>query len=193
MEPLNPGFRFRSYLKFIGVVSLAHVITYIGTGMLAYHFIYKSAIDAGGFDQFMRNPSNQKEWQHVETWLLPAQVLRGLLFGTALCPFLGTLRAWTFKRRFCVLMGLLLVFSVWSVTMPGPGSIEGWLYLRPGSGPTLPNPLLGYIEVPFQLGLFAAFVSWRVGKLRRIGEGTEQRNAVDRPPAAASRPREPHN
>jgi len=169
------------------------VITYIAMGMLAYHFIYKSAIDAGGFDQFMRNPSNPEEWQHVTTWLLPAQVLRGSLFGIALCPFLGTLVAWDFKRRFCVLMGLLLVFSVWSVTMPWPGSIEGWVYLRPGSGPTLPNPLLGYIEVPLQLGLFAALVSWRVGKLRRIEESTEPGNAVDRGRAAASRPPVPDN
>ncbi len=180
MEPLRPCFRFRSYLTFVSVVTLAHVITYIAMGMLAYHFIYKSAIDAGGFDQFMRNPSNPEEWQHVETWLLPAQLLRGLLFGIALCPFLTTLAAWDFKTRFCILMGLWLVFSVWSVTMPGPGSIEGWVYLRPGSGPTLPNPLLGYIEVPLQLGLFAALVSWRVGKLRRIEESTKPDNAVDR-------------
>ena len=180
MKPLGSGLRFRSYLKFVGLVSLAHVITYLVMGMLAYHFVYKSAIDAGGFDQFMRNPSNPEEWQHVETWLLPAQILRGLLFGIALCPFLATLAAWDFKTRFCVLIGLLLVFSVWSVTMPGPGSIEGWVYLRPGSGPTLPNPLLGYIEVPLQLGLFAALVSWRVGKLRMTKEGTESDAAADR-------------
>ena len=97
MEPSKSSLRFRSYFSFVGVVSLAHVITYIVIGMLAYHLIYKSAIDAGGFDQFMRNPSNPGEWQHVETWLLPAQVLRGLLFGIALCPFLTTLVAWDFK------------------------------------------------------------------------------------------------
>ena len=173
MEPLRSGFGFRGYLRFVGVATFAHVITYVVMGTLAYYFIYKSAFDAGGFDQFMRSPSNPEEWKHVETWMLPAQVLRGLLFGIALCPFLATLAAWDFKTRFCVLMGLLLVFSVWSVTMPGPGSIEGWVYLRPSSSPTLPNPILGYIEVPLQLGLFAVLVSWRIGRLRKAEESTE--------------------
>ena len=159
---------FRNYLRFVGTVTVAHVITYIIAGTLAYELIYKSAIAAGGFDAFMRSPNNPEEWQHVLDWLLPAQILRGMLFGLALCPFLGTLAAWRFSARFWTLLGLLLVFSVWSVTMPGPGSIEGWLYLRPDSGPKLPNPLLGYIEVPLQLACFSLLVSWRIGKHRQV-------------------------
>jgi len=46
------------------------------------------------------------------------------------------------------------------VTMPGSGSIEGWLYLKPGAAPTLPNPLLAYVEVPIQLLTFSLAVSW---------------------------------
>lgn len=173
MESTPTGLQFRKYSRFVGVVALAHVITYILMGTLAYFLIYKSAIDLGGFDEFMRKPDNPNEWQHVETWLLPAQVLRGLLFGLALCPFLRTLSKWRFRNRFCALLGLLVVFSVWSVTMPGPGSIEGWLYLRPNAGPTLPNPLLGYIEVPMQLALFSALVSWWIGRLNRKKRSTQ--------------------
>jgi hypothetical protein len=167
------GLRYRDYGKFVGVVTLAHVITYIAAGMLAYEFIYKSAIDMGGFDQFMRTPKNPEEWKHVETWLLPAQMLRGVLGGIALCPFLAVLSSWSFRRRFCALLLALLVFSVWSVTMPGPGSIEGWLYLRPGAGPTLPNPLLGYLEVPIQLACFTALIAWRIGKLQESGRAQQ--------------------
>lgn len=156
-----------SYLRFVGTVTLAHVITYIVAGMLTYYFIYEEAIAAGGFDAFMRDPRNPDEWQHVLTWLVPAQILRGFLFGVALCPLLATFSRWNLNQRFCTLLTLLLVFSVWSVTMPGPGSIEGWLYLRPDSGPVLPNPLLGYIEVPVQLASFAFLVSWRIGRLKR--------------------------
>jgi len=168
MNASEVDLRFRDYARFTGVVTIAHVITYIAAGMLSYEFIYKSAIDMGGFDQFMRTPRNPEEWKHVETWLLPAQILRELLFGCALCPFLAAFSSWGFKRRFGALFLALLVFSVWSVTMPGPGSIEGWLYLRPGSGPVLPSPLLGYIEVPLQLACFAALVAWRAGKLKKI-------------------------
>ena len=166
MEPSTGDLRLRDYLRFSGVVTLAHLVTYIAVGTLAYFLIYKGQMDAGSLDPLMRNSNDPEEWRHVETWLIPAQVLRGLLFGVALCPFLKSLSEWSLRARFLALLGLLLVFSAWSVTMPAPGSIEGWVYLKPNSGPTLPNPLLGYIEVPVQLAVFSFLVSWRIGKQR---------------------------
>jgi hypothetical protein len=152
----------RDYLRFVAWVTLTHVVTYLAVGTLAYALIYKGQMGAGGLDPFLRHPNDPEEWRHVETWLIPAQLLRGLLFGVALAPFLKTLSAWSLGPRFLALLSLLLVFSVWSVTMPGPGSIEGWVYLKPNQGPTSPTPLLGYIEVPTQLAAFAFAVSWRL-------------------------------
>ena len=159
---------FYLYLRFVFIVTLLHVVTYLVVGALAYNLVYEPSLNAGGFDQTLRNPQNLIEFRHVEFWLYPAQILRGLLYGLALCPFLTTLLTWSIQKRFFVLLGLLLVFSVWSVTMPGPGSIEGWLYLKPNYGPALPNPLLGYIEVPVQLTIFSAMVSWRIEKLNKL-------------------------
>ena len=151
-------------MRFVLGVTIAHLVTYILCGMVAYEFIYKVVIEAGAFDATLRNPNNAEQWQHVTTWLFPAQVLRGLLFGVALCPFLWTLSTWSLLRRFLSLLLLLLVFSVWSVTMPGSGSIEGWLYLRPDIGLKLENPWLGFIEVPVQLAAFSLLVSWWIGR-----------------------------
>ena len=156
--------RLVNYSRFIAVVTIAHVATYIIAGMLAYFFIYESVIATGGFDDYMRNPNNPEEWQHVLTWMIPAEVLRGILFGIALCPFLKTLSEWKISFRFITIFFMLLVFSVWSVTMPASGSIEGWVYLLPDSSPILPNPMLGYLEVPLQLAAFSFLVSWRIGK-----------------------------
>ena len=160
----NSRIGVRQYVGFVAVVTLAHVITYLIAGTLSYELIYKSAIESGSFDDSMRSQSNSAEWQHVEMWLIPGQVLRGVLFGAALCPLLSTLASWRFHQRFAVLLGLLLVFSVWSVTMPGPGSIEGWIYLKPDSGSQIANPFLGFIEVPLQLAAFSLIVAWRMGK-----------------------------
>ena len=152
------------YWRFVLGVTIAHLITYILIGMVAYEFIYKSAIEAGAFDPTLRSPQNPDEWQHVMNWLFPAQVLRGVLFGIALCPFLVTLSKWSIPRRFATLLLLLFVFSVWSVPAPVSGSIEGWLYLLPDSGLKLENPWLGYVEVPLQLAWFCLLVSWWIGK-----------------------------
>jgi len=150
----------RDYARFVGGVTLAHALTYLVVGAVAYELVYERAIDAGGLDAYMRSPEDPAEWRHVETWLIPAQLLRGFLYGLALCPFLRTLAGWRLPTRLAVLFLLLMVFSVWSVTMPGSGSIEGWLYLRPNAAPTLPSPLLGYVEVPAQLLTFSLAVSW---------------------------------
>ncbi len=168
MTASAPELGFKSYSRFVAMVCIAHLFTYIVAGTLAYQLIYKSAIDLGGFDAYMRNENNPEEWQHVLTWLLPAQVLRGLLYGIALCPFLRALTVWKLSTRFWTLILLFVVFSAWCATMPAPGNIEGWLYLRPDSGPTLPDPLLGYIEVPLQLGFFSFLLSWRIGKQKML-------------------------
>jgi len=164
VKTLATELRVRNYVTFGAWVTFVHCVTYLAVGTLAYSLIYKEQIDAGLFDPWMRNPHDPAEWRHVETWLIPAQVLRGLLFGAALVPFLKTLAEWSFRRRFLALLGLLLVFSVWSVTMPGPGSIEGWVYLKPNAGPTSPSPFLGFVEVPAQLAAFALLVSWWIGR-----------------------------
>jgi|GEM_PF-2847101 ABC-type molybdate transport system substrate-binding protein len=59
--------RLRDYPCFAGTVMIAHVLTYVIVGTLAYAFIYESAIAEGGFDAFMRSPNNPEEWAHVET------------------------------------------------------------------------------------------------------------------------------
>ena len=166
MTPSTTGFDLRRCLAFVGVAALAHVVTYLVAGTVAYFLIYEAQMEAGVFDPLtlMRNPNNPDEWRHVETWLFLAQALRGVLFGVTLLPFVAALAQRAFLGRFITLLILLLTFSVWSVTMPGPGSIEGWLYLKPNSGPNLPNSLLGYIEVPAQLAVFSAVVSWWIGK-----------------------------
>lgn len=155
----------RRYVRFVISVTFLHVLTYFVIGSLAYFIIYAGVIESGGFDQYIRNPNIPDEWEHVEIWVVPAQFLRGVLFGLAFCPFLKTLAAWSYKKRFLVLLMMLIILSILNVTMPGAGSIEGWVYLRPATGPELPNPLLGFIEVPLQLTIFSALVAYRIGKI----------------------------
>ena len=170
MAPPAEGRRSR-YLRFIVGVTIAHFVTYIAAGTIAFFFVYESAIEAAVFDPTLRSPNNPDEWQHVTNWLFFAEILRGMLFGVALCPFLSTLSTWRMARRFSTLLLLLFVFSVWSVPSPAPGSIEGWLYLRPDSGLELDNPWLGYVEVPTQLAAFSWLVSWWVGRQTRKEAG----------------------
>ena len=61
------------YLRFIVGVTIAHLVTYIAAGTIAFALVYESAIEAGVFDPTLRSPNNPDEWQHVTNWLFFAE------------------------------------------------------------------------------------------------------------------------
>jgi hypothetical protein len=125
--------RTRSLLRFVVLVAIAHTATYFIVGALAFatltHGFYEGADPL--FGSFLRTPGEPALWQHVTTWFLPAQLLRGLLIGLALLPFLGALRAWSIARRTLGIGGLYLFIGFWAAAVAAPGNIEGLVYLRP--------------------------------------------------------------
>jgi hypothetical protein len=83
------------------------------------------------FAAFMRTPSSPELWAFTMRWQLIGQVARGLLIAAALFPFVGTLIAWPYWKRFLSISGLYLVFGFWAAAGASPGTIEGLIYLRP--------------------------------------------------------------
>ena len=121
----------KSYLRFAVRVTAAHVVTYIGVGALAYAFLTGGFFDGSNelVNRVMRTPADPALWSHVTTWMLPFQVLRGLLI--ALYPFLAAMRTWTYVKRATAIAGLYVFLGQWASTVAGSGTIEGWLILRP--------------------------------------------------------------
>jgi hypothetical protein len=124
-------------LRFVLLVAIAHATTYFLVGALAFasltHALYEGANPL--FGSYLRIPGETELWRHVTTWFLPAQLLRGVLIGLALSPFLPVLRRWSVWHRTVVLAGLYLVIGFWAAAVAAPGNIEGLVYLRPEFGP----------------------------------------------------------
>jgi hypothetical protein len=118
---------------FVLLVSIAHAITYFVVGALAFamltHELYEGVDPLLG--TYLRTPGETQLWQHVTTWFLPAQLLRGALIGLALSPFLQALRGWSVGLRAIAIAGLYLVIGFWAAAVAAPGNIEGLVYLRP--------------------------------------------------------------
>lgn len=122
----------KRFVQFSGRVIVAHVVTYVGVGMLAYLVLTRQFFEPEGVAaQVLRTPADPQLWSHVTRWMLPAQVLRGLLIAAVLFPFVPTLLAWSYARRVAALAGLYVVLGQWASTVAGSGTIEGWLILRP--------------------------------------------------------------
>jgi hypothetical protein len=122
-----------SLARFVLLVAVAQAISYLAVGALAFatltHGLYEGANPL--FGSYLRTPGESQLWQHVTTWFLPAQLLRGLLIGLVLSPFLASLRRWSVWKRAAAVAGLYLVIGFWAAAVAAPGNIEGLVYLRP--------------------------------------------------------------
>jgi hypothetical protein len=124
---------FARLVRFVGIVMLAHIVTYFIAGAIAYPTLTKQFYEGPNpiFASFMRTPAQPDAWRHAVTWFLPENLLRGVLIGLVLCPLLATFRAWRFRRRFLTISGLYLVLGFWASAVAAPGTLEGLVYMRP--------------------------------------------------------------
>jgi hypothetical protein len=123
----------KKFLAFAIKIIVAHTVTYLLVGAIAYQLLTKPLYEGPDpiFASFMRTPADPEVWRHAMIWFIPAQVLRGLLMALALYPFYDTLLAWSIRKRFFTLAGLYLIFGDWASAVAAPGTIDGLVYLRP--------------------------------------------------------------
>jgi hypothetical protein len=122
----------KRFFQFSARVIVAHLVTYIGVGVLAFMFVTREFFDPSGIAaQMMRTPDQDYLWRHVTTWMVPFQILRGFLIAAVLFPLLPCLHAWPYWKRVVTIGGLYIVLGQWASTVAGSGTIEGWLILRP--------------------------------------------------------------
>ena len=149
----------KAFGQFSARVIVAHVVTYIGVGVLAYLFLTRDFFNPNGIAaQIMRTPDQPELWRHVTNWMVPFQLLRGLLLAAVLFPFLSTLQAWPYWKRAVTIGGLYIVLGQWASTVAGSGTIEGWLILKPEFTP-VPVVIKAMVEGSIQGLALAAWMA----------------------------------
>jgi hypothetical protein len=148
----------KQFAWFAAKVTLVQAVTYIVAGMIAYPLFTRQFFEGDNplLAPLMRLPSEPEQWSHVTRWMLPAQILRGILLAGALHPFLGTLQSWSFTKRFLSIAALYIVIGQWSSPVAGASTVEGWIILRPEF--TTPSIVLRVIPEGLIQGL--AFGAW---------------------------------
>lgn len=122
----------KRYVLFILFFTIAHILTYLVVGALAYEFITKQFYQ--GEVQtfiFMRTESEPQLWAHVMKWMIPGQVIRGIIMGLALLPFMAVLVRSPVLKRGLMISLIYFVFSHLSAAGPTTSNIEGFIYFRP--------------------------------------------------------------
>jgi hypothetical protein len=156
----------KTNLPFVIKGTAAYALAYLISGGLAYQLITKQFYvgDNPVFAGFLRSEANPAEWAHVDAWLIPGLLLRGLLIAAVLLPFVETLKKIAFAKRVGILFALIFVLLHLAAAAPSPSNIEGLVYMKPqfiGVG----SFLLTQPEMILQSLLFALGLSWIIKKL----------------------------
>ena len=114
-------------------LTTVHVITYYIIGGIAYQLVTKEFYIGENpvFSTFMITENDAELWSQVMIWILPGQIIRGILISIVVFPFFETLISWRYLKRFFVIAGLYLVLGFWASTVAAPGTIDGIIYMRP--------------------------------------------------------------
>jgi len=123
----------KDYFGFVLKYITAHVVTYWVVGAIAYPLLTKEFYigDNPIFSSFMITENDKELWDNVMIWILPGQILRGLLIGSVIFSFYNTLNEWNYWKRFLTLSGLYIVIGFWASAVAAPGTIDGIIYMRP--------------------------------------------------------------
>jgi hypothetical protein len=122
----------KRYLLFVLFFLIAHVLTYLVVGALAYQFLTKQFYqgEVPAFI-FMRTESEPELWAHAMKWMIPGQLIRGITMGLALLPFMAVLVRSSVLKRGLMISLIYFVFSHLSAAGPTTSNIEGFIYFRP--------------------------------------------------------------
>ena len=118
------------YLVFSFWFILIHTVAYMLAGMLAYRISKDIYEGKKRLMDYLRDMSVEDERKHVLKWLVPSQLLRGLLMSVVLYPILAPLGEMTFGLRFAFLVGLMFVYTHLACAAPCPDTIEGSVYMK---------------------------------------------------------------
>ena len=139
----------REKLKFISIITIIHVLTYIACGILFMTlFDYQSALEV---------TEGMRDTNSTIVMLAPVfQIGRGILFGIALWLFRSAFAGK--KHGWLILWTILLVIGIFNTPATSPGSIEELIYCVP-SAVSWNLDFGGMLEILSQTLLFSIFVS----------------------------------
>lgn len=118
------------YLLFSFWFIIIHTVSYTIAGVLALRISSDFYQGENRLLDFTRDMSNEDESRHVKKYLIPSQLLRGLLMSIVLYPILGLLGELSFGLRFGFMAGLMFIYTDFAGAVPFPANIEGFVYMK---------------------------------------------------------------
>ena len=104
----------KSFSYFTARVVIVHIATFLAAGWIALALQWEGVYGGEAAQFFFRDPNSQ----YVQMWLIPTEILRGILLAIALYPFLGRIMEMKRWGWLAVASNYLLIGEI------GVGTIE---------------------------------------------------------------------
>ncbi|MFO8042040.1 MAG: hypothetical protein R6U25_02455 [Alkalispirochaeta sp.] len=117
-------------ITFTAFFALIHVVAYTIAGVVAYYISKDIYETKTRLMDYLRNMANPEEKRHVQTWVFPAQIVRGVLMAVVLWPVASALGEMAPSLRLLFFAGLAFVYTHFASAAPCPDNIEGFVYMR---------------------------------------------------------------
>ncbi len=118
------------YLIFSFWFMIFHTIAYMLAGAISLKTSKDIYRGRERIMDYLRDMSSEQESSHVQRWVLPSQLLRGLLMSIVLYPVLGPIGELSFALRLLFMVGLLFIYTHLSSAAPCIDNIEGFIYMK---------------------------------------------------------------
>jgi hypothetical protein len=135
-------------IQFFLIVVVAHVFTYTICGVIAMNLF-----------KYMKWVKTQETWRSpdspIMTLAIPIQIIRGILYGIVFLLIKDTVvyADYGIIKTFVI----IVILGLFNTPAPSPGSVEGFIYLKPTKEP-LRVAIGGMSEILIQNLLFCIIV-----------------------------------
>lgn len=119
-------------IRFTLKFTTALVLVYLVVGNLFFNFVSKEYYQGSQpvFSKFLISPSDSLHWSEVLIWMIPVQIIRGLLIGCVLYSLKPLLDSKNYIHKSWILFSHYFVLSGLAAISPSVGNLEGMLFLQ---------------------------------------------------------------
>jgi hypothetical protein len=127
------GDSMKTHIKLIIIYIICHLISYFAVSFPYYQLLLKPYYVGPSpiLSSFLITESDLSLWSNSLVWLVPIQILSAFLFSLVFLFIIEWLTQQSFWKVFFFLFWCRAVLGGIASILPAPGSLEGFLFLKP--------------------------------------------------------------
>jgi hypothetical protein len=119
-------------IRFILKFTAVSVLVYLGVASFYFNLVTKDYYMGSQplFSPFLISPNDTLSWEEAMVWMLPTQILRGLLIGFTFSLIREYLEMKNYAQKMLIIFSFYFLLSGLASVSPAVGNLEGMLFFK---------------------------------------------------------------